>query len=74
MTTHPAHKRIARANEIAEPADPIVYTGHCADLDMDFLVTVYPDGTHELATRPGRDERRTTWGAPVRLEREAVTA
>ncbi len=30
-----------------------------------YLLTVWPDGTHEVATRP---ESSATWGPPVTLE------
>lgn len=53
-------------------ADPITYSGHCPDLDMEFLVEVYPDAC-ELKTKRGNDQR-WTWSPPVRLTREQVIA
>lgn len=39
---------------------------------LDLLLTLWEDGTAELATRVGKDERWKTWSPPVRLTEQAV--
>lgn len=39
---------------------------------VDLLLTVWPDGAHELAVRPGHDRRDVTWGPPALLLPEPV--
>lgn len=52
-----------------------LYLAHDPDAGptgTDFLITLHDDGTGEFATRPGRDQRSTTWSAPVVLRAEGA--
>jgi hypothetical protein len=48
--------------------DPTLYVGHDDEADVDWLVTVWEDGTAEIACRQGSNQYGTTWSAPVRLQ------
>ena len=56
-----------KARKICDPAadaPSATYTGH--DAERSYLLTVWPDGTREIAVRPyGSGE---AWSPPVRLE------
>lgn len=39
---------------------------------VDLLLTVWEDGTHEVALRPGHDATHRSWGPPVSLVAEMV--
>lgn len=45
-----------------------LYLGHDDDEDRDYLLTVFDDGTHTIATRYGKDQRGITWSPPTVLE------
>ena len=49
-----------------------LFLGYDAEADMSYLLTVWPDGTHEFAYRPGRDNYSYTWSPPVRLQPVAI--
>ena len=46
------------------------YLGHDPSTNQDLLLTEYSDGHRELAMREGREQRWTTWSAPVELHVE----
>lgn len=48
-----------------------LYTGHDEYHDRDYLLTVHDDGTHEIATRQGSNERWVTWSPPTTLMPES---
>lgn len=50
-----------------------VFVAHDPDVDRDFLITVFDDGTGTFATRPGRDQRWMGWSAPTRMRVEATS-
>jgi hypothetical protein len=50
-----------------------LYTGYDEHDDRSYLLTVWPDGILEVATRPGRDDTRIRWSPPVRLTREPLS-
>jgi len=48
-----------------------VYKGHdpwLGDDGTDVLLTVFDDGSMEVATRPGEDRTQLRWGPPVLLK------
>lgn len=57
-----------------------LFTGYDPSVDLaghegagtSFLFTVYDDGTHELAVRPGYERRHLRWSPPVTLQPERV--
>lgn len=50
------------------PATATLATAHLASLGVDVLVTIWPDGTGEVAHRPGPNLYSVRWSAPVPLE------
>lgn len=44
-----------------------LWVGYDADADREYLVTMWPDGTGELATRRGQDNRAERWSRPIML-------
>lgn len=48
-----------------------VFVAHDPEVDRDFLIRIYDDGTGDFATRPGRDQRWMTWSPPTPLRAEA---
>jgi hypothetical protein len=50
---------------------PAIYTGTLGDREL--LLTVYDDGTPEIATRPVGSDPWRRWSPPVVLTREAAS-
>lgn len=48
---------------------PTTYIGEDRELGVEYLLTVYPDGHHEVATRTLTVR---TWSPPVALVRQGV--
>jgi hypothetical protein len=47
---------------------PRRYIGHDPYEDVDYLVTIWADGTAELAYRDGTNQYRVVWSPPVLLK------
>jgi hypothetical protein len=55
---------------MTEPT-PAIYTGTLGDREL--LLTVYDDGTPEIAHRPVGSDPWRRWSPPIRLTREAAS-
>ena len=51
----------------SKPADPLLYLGRDEYADREYLLTIWPTGQMELATRSPAHQS-VTWSPPVALE------
>lgn len=49
----------------------LLYVGHDDFEDRDYLLTIWEDGSLDLAVREGRDSRNVTWSPPISLIQES---